>query len=546
MSGLVTNDKGMIATSQRLASEVGAGLLERGGSAVDAAIGANAMLSLIEPYMCGPGGDLFAIVWDPAAGRLHGLNASGHSPRGQTLDELKRRLGQSRAIPINGVHSITVPGAVRGWAALHERFGRLTVAEIFAPVIEYASAGVTIGPATAEWWRGTAHNVQSELEFGDITRGFVATFLVDGKAPQAGATIVNPGLGRTYATLAERGFHDFYSGDAAAQMASYLGALGNALTQEDFALARADWVDPISTQYRGYDVYELPPNGQGLTVLQMLNILENFPLGEFGSDSPDYWHCYIEAKKLAFEDRAHFYADPDFSDVPVAELCDKGYAAERAALITDRASPNPVHGDPAISHGDTTYLSAADGAGLMVSLIQSIFVGFGSALVPDDMGFAFQSRGAAFSLDEQHPNVYAPGKRPFHTIIPAFVMRDGEPLMSFGVMGADMQPQGQVQVLINMLDFGMDPYAAGSAPRMRHDTLNGPYVAQVSDAGIVYPEAAFSDALIDEMRSRGHTIGEVNDPVAYFMGGYQCVRREKDGYSGASEPRFDGCALGID
>ena len=546
MSGLVTGGQGMVATSQRLATEVGADLLARGGTAVDAAIGANAMLSLIEPYMCGPGGDLFAIVWDPEAGRLHGLNASGHSPRGQTLVELKGRLGDAEKIPINGVHSITVPGAVRGWSALHERFGRLPVDEIFAPVIEYAHAGVTVGPATAAWWRGTADNVEAELGFGDVTRGFVETFLVDGKTPQSGATIVNPGLGRTYGALAERGFDDFYAGEAAARMTAYLGAAGNALTQEDFARARADWVDPITTQYRGFDVYELPPNGQGLTVLQMLNILENFPLDEFGPDSPEYWHRYIEAKKLAFEDRAHFYADPEFSDVPVAALCDKDYAAERAVLISDRASTTPVHGDPALARGDTTYLSAADGSGLMVSLIQSIFVGFGSALVPDGMGFAFQSRGAAFSLDEQHPNVYAPGKRPFHTIIPAFVMHAGVPLMSFGVMGADMQPQGQVQVLVNMIDFGMDPYAAGNAPRMRHDTLNGPYVAQVSDAGTVYPEAAFSPALIDALRSRGHPIGEANDPVALFMGGYQCVRREKDGFSGASEPRFDGCALGVD
>ena len=546
MSGLVTGERGMVATSQRLATEVGADLLARGGTAVDAAIGANAMLSLIEPYMCGLGGDLFAIVWDPATSRLHGLNASGHSARGQTLNDLKGRLGQRRAIPVNGVHSITVPGAVRGWAALHERFGRLAIEEILAPVIEHARAGVLVGPATAAWWRGCADDVEAELGFGDVTRGFVDTFLVDGKTPQSGQTIKNPGLARTFATLAEQGFASFYEGGAAAQMAAYLGAAGNALTQEDFALARADWVDPITTQYRGYDIYELPPNGQGLTVLQMLNILENFPLGEFGPDSPDYWHRLIEAKKLAFEDRASFYGDPAFNDVPVAALNNKDYAAERAALIGERAAAQPVLGDPALSHGDTTYLSVADSSGLMVSLIQSIFIGFGSALVPDDMGFAFQSRGAAFSLDEQHPNVYAPGKRPFHTIIPAFVMRDGEPWMSFGVMGADQQPQGQVQVLVNMLDFGMDPYAAGSAPRMRHDGLNGPYVTQVSDAGIVYPEAAFSDVLIDAMRSRGHTIGEVYDTVAHFMGGYQCVRREKTGYTGASEPRFDGCALGVD
>jgi len=546
LSGPVIAARGMVATSQKLATDVGVALLERGGSAVDAAIGANAMLSLCEPFMCGPGGDLFAIMWDPATRKLHGLNASGRSPRAQSLTELKTRLGGDQAIPVNGVHSITVPGAVRGWAALHERFGRLNLGDIFAPVIEYAAAGVKIGPATAAWWHKSASMAMSAPTRDEFKANLTKTFLLDGRPPNAGDTVRNPGLGRTYAGFADRGFDDFYEGDMAARMVAYLAGADCRLSAEDFAEARVEWVEPITTQYRGYDVYELPPNGQGLTVLQMLNILENFPVAEYGPESADYWHRFIEAKKLAFEDRARFYGDPDFGGVPIAALNDKAYAAERAALITDRALCRPAHGDPILSRGDTTYLSVADDAGLMVSLIQSIYVGFGSGLVPDGMGFAFQSRGSAFSLDAEHPNAYAPGKRPFHTIIPAFVMHAGEPLMSVGVMGADMQPQGQVQVLVNMLDFDMDPDTAGRAPRMRHDGLNTPTVTRQADAGQVFYEAAFEPGLIGDMKSRGHEMSIGSDAVDHFMGGYQCVRRIKSGYSGASEPRFDGYARGRD
>ena len=315
------------------------------------------------------------------------------------------------------------------------------------------------------------------------------------------------------------------------------------ISAEDLKLSRAEWVSPIACDYRGFRVHELPPNGQGLTVLQMLKMLEQWSLADYGPHPPEWWHLFIECKKLAFEDRARFIADPTFAKVPVRGLIDGEYSSARAALIGERALESPVHGDPLFTRGDTTYLSVADQDGMMVSLIQSIYNGFGSGLVPDQCGFAMQCRGAGFSLDSRHPNVYAPGKRPFHTIIPAFVTRDDEPFMSLGVMGADMQPQGQVQVLVNMLDFGVDPDAAGRLPRMRHDSINNPNHTRPPDAGVVWHEDGFDASMLATLRSRGHDIRPAEHPVAHFMGGYQCVRRETGGYSAASEPRFDGCAI---
>lgn len=545
MSQPVSGAKAMVASSQRLATAVGVQLLEDGGSAVDAAIGVNAMLNLIEPYMCGLGGDLFAQVWEPEAGRLHGLNASGRAPRGQTLDVLRSKLGGQRMIPGNGVHGITVPGAVRGWAALHERFGRLDLGSIFAPVIEHAESGVEVGPATAEWWYHCAATVTEDATLGALADGFRRTYLVDGAAPQTGTQFRNPALGNSYARLADAGLDDFYTGDMAADLLRYLADSGCALGADDLSQCEAEWVEPISTTYRGYEVFELPPNGQGLAVLQMLNLLEGYDLGQLGPESPDYWHLFIEAKKLAFEDRASYYADPEFADVPIATMLDKAYAGKRRQQIGERAMEAPRPGDPALSRGDTTYLTVADESGLMISLIQSIYNGFGSALVPPDLGFALQCRGAGFSLDPDHPNAYAPGKRPFHTIIPAFVMRHGEPVMSFGVMGADMQPQGQVQVLINMIDFGMDIQAAGDAGRVRHDGLNHPNLSADADAGIVWHEAGCDAGLIETLRARGHDVRPATHPVQHFMGGYQCIRRDVSGWLGASERRFDGCAAGI-
>ena len=534
---------GVAATSQRLASAVAVELLKAGGSAVDAALGANAMLSLIEPHMCGPGGDLFALVWEPQARALHGLNASGRAPRGQSLAQLRQRLGEADTIPMHGVYSLTVPGAVRGWQALHQRFGRLPLERIYAPVIAHATAGVTIGPATAAWWSHCANAVMAS-KLGALADGFRATFMPQGNAPSAGMQFRNPALAATYAGLAARGFDDFYEGQIAAQMVAYLEACEAPLTAEDFALAQAEWVTPLTTSYRGYDVYELPPNGQGLAVLQMLNMLETLPLTAGAPHSVDYWHNFIETKKLAFEDRARYYADPALSPVPITALADKTYAATRAAGIGATAAQAPRPGAVTITSGDTTYLTVADESGMMVSLIQSIFQGFGCGLTPPQAGFALQCRGAGFTLEAGLPNSYAAGKRPFHTIIPAFVMRDGEPYMAFGVMGGDVQPQGQVQVLVNHLDFGMDIQAAGAAPRMRHDGLNSPSQARESDGGIVLHEPGFAPELLAALEARGHILQPFSHPVLHFMGGYQCIQRTTDGWLAASEPRFDGCALG--
>lgn len=541
----VSASTGMVASSQQLATQVGVELLQQGGSAVDAAIGVNAMLNLIEPYMCGLGGDLFAQVWAPATRTLHGLNASGRAARGQSLAALREKLGAASAIPSYGVHAVTVPGAVAGWSALHQRFGRLPLGDLFAPVIAHAKAGVTIGPVTAEWWRYNALAINEAPSLGALADGFRDVFLrPDGTTPGVATQFTNDALGRTYARLAEAGFDDFYHGELARRLGNYLGACGSSVTVDDLAACTAQWVDPITTRYRGYDVFELPPNGQGLSVLQILNMLECYPLADFGHDSPDYWHLFLEAKKLAFEDRGHYFADPEFAHVPVQDLAAKAYGRERAALIGELANPHPAYGDPALARGDTTYLSVADGDGMMVSLIQSIYTGFGSGLVAPDLGFALQSRGAGFALDPAHANVYAPGKRPFHTIIPAFVMQGGEPLMSFGVMGADMQPQGQVQVLVNLIDFGMDLQAAGDAARLRHDGSNHPDSSVAAQAGIVWHEPASAPGVITALQARGHDVRPASDPVQHFMGGYQCIRREPGGWTGASESRFDGCAAG--
>ncbi len=518
-------------------------LLKAGGSAVDAALGANALLSLIEPHMCGPGGDLFALVWEPTQRCLHGLNASGRAAVDLDLESLRGRLHSAATIPMHSPYAMTVPGAVRGWQALHERFGRLPLADIYAPVIAHATHGVEIGPATAAWWGHCAAAVLSS-ELGPLAQGFKQVFTRDGVAPVAGTRFCNPALGATYARIAARGFDDFYQGELAAQLCTYLAACDSPFTAADFAAARAEWVTPITTRYRGYDVYELPPNGQGLAVLQMLNMLETLPLTGGAPDSHDYWHAFIETKKLAFEDRARFYADPAYSDVPIAALADKAYAAQRMAGVGLRANQAPRAGAPGIALGDTTYLTVADESGMMVSLIQSIFQGFGCGLASPALGFALQCRGAGFTLEADLPNSYAPGKRPFHTIIPAMVMRDGAPYMAFGVMGGDVQPQGQVQVLVNHLDFGMDIQAAGAAPRMRHDGLNNPSQARESDGGVVLHEAGFSSELLAALEARGHDLQPATHPVLHFMGGYQCIRRTAAGWEAASEPRFDGCALG--
>jgi gamma-glutamyltranspeptidase / glutathione hydrolase len=525
---------GMAATSQPLATQVALDILKAGGNAIDAAIAANAMLGLVEPTGCGIGGDLFAIVWDAESKQLYGLNASGRSPRGLELQWFLDNGYES--IPPFGPLPVSVPGAVDGWFELHGKFGRLPMADILAPSIRYAREGFPVTEVIAYYW---ARNVERIGEYP----GFAETFMPGGRAPAKGEIFRNPRLADTYARLAEGGRDAFYKGDMARTIADYMQANGGFLAYEDLATHRSEWVAPVSVNYRGYDVWQLPPNGQGIAALQMLNVLEAWDIAAMGYGSADYLHLFVEAKKLAFEDRARFYADPDFVDVPTAELISSDYAAQRRALIAmDQAAQSFPHGDPAVlRQGDTVYLTVADAEGNMVSLIQSNYRGMGSGMTPPGLGFVLQDRGEMFSLEPGHPNVYAPGKRAFHTIIPAFVTTDGKPWLSFGVMGGGMQPQGHVQVLVNMIDFGMDLQAAGDAPRVRHDGSSEPTGERMTDGGVVRLERGFPAAAIAELERRGHRVEVVNDGG---YGGYQAIRKDGEVWVGASESRKDGHAAG--
>jgi gamma-glutamyltranspeptidase/glutathione hydrolase len=533
---VVTAEHGMVATSQPLATEIGVAMLERGGSAVDAAIAANAMLGLTEPTGCGIGGDLFAIVWDAAADRLHGLNASGRSPLSLTREHFAR--ANLRAIPDRGPLSVSVPGAVDGWCALHERFGRLPLRELLAPAIDCARDGFAVTPVISAAWAAGAGTLQA-------SPGFAEVFMPGGRAPAVGESFANPALARAYEAIAAEGRAGFYSGPIAAAIEKTVRDRGGYLGREDLGVHGSDWVEPVATTYRDWRVYELPPNGQGIAVLQMLNILEGFELGSLEWGGAEHLHLLVEAKKLAFEDRARYYADPQFAAVPVERLVAKDYAAVRRALIDpQRAAVAPMHGAGA-GAGDTVYLATADAAGNMVSLIQSNYMGFGSGVTVAPFGFGLQNRGSQFALDPKHANAYAPGKRPFHTIIPAFAARDGEALLAFGVMGAAMQPQGQVQVFSNLVDFGMGLQAAGDAPRVRHEGSTEPTGApQRAGGGAVYLEPGFTPQALAGLRARGHRL-EAAASAATF-GGYQAIRRDlrTQLYAGASESRKDGHAAG--
>jgi len=527
----------MVATSQPLATEIGVAVLRRGGSAVDAAIAANAALGLTEPTSCGIGGDLFAIVWDAASSRLHGLNASGRSPLSLPLERLLER--GLELIPERGALAVSVPGAVDGWCELHARFGRLPFADLLAPSIEHARAGFLVTEVIAASWASGARELHGYP-------GFAEVFMPGGRAPAAGEPFLNERLARAYELIASAGRAGFYDGAIAAAIEQCVRGNGGYLGREDLRVHRSEWVEPVSTTYRGWSVLELPPNGQGIAVLQMLNVLEGFELRSLEWGSAEHLHLLIEAKKLAFEDRARFYADPEFTAVPVERLVSKGYAAARRALIDPQvAAPAPAHGDAAAGAGDTVYLATADADGNMVSLIQSNYMGFGSGVTVAPFGFGLQNRGSQFALDPIHANAYAPGKRPFHTIIPAFAMREGEALLAFGVMGAAMQPQGQVQVLTNILDFGMSLQAAGDAPRVRHEGSTEPTGAPpVAGGGTVHLEPGFDAVALEGLRRRGHRIEEAGGRAAF--GGYQAILRDlrRGLYLGASESRKDGHAAG--
>ncbi|MCP3916103.1 MAG: gamma-glutamyltransferase [bacterium] len=526
---------GMAATSQPLATQVALDVLKAGGSAVDAAIAANAMLGLVEPTGCGIGGDLFAIVWDAQGKELVGLNGSGRSPASLTLETFQER--GLDAVPKRGPLPVSVPGCVDGWFMLHERFGKLPMKEVLAPAIRYARQGAPISEVIAYYWAKNAEKLAGY-------EGFAETFLIDGKSPATGDVFANPRLAATYERLAEGGRDAFYAGEIARTIAAYMQRQGGFLTADDLAAHRGEWIDPVSTNYRGYDVWELPPNGQGIAALQMLNILEGYDLKKMGFGSADYLHHFIEAKKLAFEDRAKFYADPAFHEIPVEHLISKEYAAGRRKRIDPaRAAASFPPGNPALEEGDTIYLTVADEDGNMVSLIQSNYRGMGSGMTPDGLGFILQNRGELFDLTPGRFNTYAPEKRPFHTIIPAFVTKDGAPFLSFGVMGGATQPQGHVQILVNIIDFGMNVQEAGDAPRLVHTGSSQPTGEEMTDGGQVALESGWPVASRRELVERGH---QVVDKIGIF-GGYQGIRHdaERGVFLGASESRKDGQAAGF-
>jgi gamma-glutamyltranspeptidase / glutathione hydrolase len=528
---------GMAATSHPLVSQVALDVLKRGGTAVDAAIAANATLGLMEPTGNGVGGDLFAIVWDAKTKKLYGLNGSGRSPKSLSFETMQaelRKLG-SKTIPRRGPLPVSVPGTVDGWFELHARFGKLPMEELLQPAIAYAREGFPVTEVIAEGWAANAKLLAD-------CPNYRQTFMPQGRAPAKGEIFRNPLLADTLSRIAAGGRDAFYKGDIAQRIEKYMRANGGYLTAADLAAHRSEWVEPVSTNYRGYDVWELPPNTQGVAALQMLNILEAYDLKSMGFGSAEYLHLFVEAKKLAFEDRARFYADPDFARIPLHGLLSKAYAAKRRALLGPKAALEYPTDAQALEQGDTIYMTVADAAGNMVSLIQSNYRGMGSGMTPDGCGFILQDRGELFSMTPGHASVYAPGKRPFHTIIPAFVTKDGKPWLSFGVMGGAMQPQGHVQILVNLIDFGMTLQQAGDVPRVRHDGSSEPTDEHMSDGGEVILEQGYSPDVVKALEARGHKVKVANDGD---FGGYQAILRNAEGvYFGASESRKDGAAQG--
>jgi len=563
---------GMVCTSVPAATEVGLDILKRGGSALDAAIAANATLGLMEPVSNGVGGDLFAIVYSAKENKLYGINGSGRSPLGLSYNAMKSELAKlhRETIPPLGMLPISVPGCVDAWAELHKKFGKLKLSDDLAPAIRYAEEGFPVTDLIAYYW------AFGPRLYKGLPGAFLETYTVDGKGrtPAKGDIFKNLALAKTLRLIGEKGRDAFYKGEIADKVDAFMRANGGFLRKTDFEKHTSTWVDPVSVNYRGYEVFELPPNGQGIATLQMLNILEGFDLRALGRNSTETLHTMIEAKKIVWADRAKFYADPAFAKIPLTGLLSKGYAAERRKLIDpNRAAKTVEAGDLAVTQasrlsvaqasslladansrqnavakifpGDTIYLCTADDEGNMVSLIQSNYRGMGSGIVVPGLGFMFQDRGELFSMDPQHANVYAPGKRPFHTIIPGFVMKDGKPWEAFGVMGGDMQPQGHVQVLTNQIDFGLNVQEAGDASRWHHEGDNEPTGEKMTQlGGYVEIESGVPYETVRELRKKGH---DVRFDVGGY-GGYQAIKVEMhDGrrvYVGASESRKDGMAAG--
>ena len=523
---------GMAATSQPLATQVALDILKKGGNAIDAAIAANAVLGVVEPTGAGIGGDLFAMIWSAEKEKLYALNASGRSPRSLKL-EYFRKNGYD-IIPSYGPLPVSVPGCVDGWYEMHEMFGRLSMKDILQPAIIYARDGFPLTEVIA-YYLGKGTEILKE--FPNIKE----VYMPGGKTPAKGEIFKNPFLANTLEKIVKGGRNEFYRGSIAREIDLFMKMNGGFLSYEDMSRHHSEWVEPVSTVYRGYEVWELPPNGQGIAALQMLNILEGFDIASMGYGSAEYIHVFTEAKKLAFEDRARYYADPVFSATPVTQLLSKKYAAERRKLINPEKAAK-IYDSGKIEAGNTVYLTVADRYGNMVSLIQSNYRGMGSGMCPTGLGFVLQDRGEMFSLSEGHNNMYAPGKRPFHTIIPAFITKKGNPLISFGVMGGDMQPQGHVQIIVNLIDFKMNLQEAGDAPRMHHIGSSEPTGQQMTDGGTLLLENGFRWEVIQKLINMGHKVQW--DLGGY--GGYQAIMWDAKNkvWFGASESRKDGQAAG--
>ena len=525
----VIGQNGMAATSHPLATQTAIDVLKSGGNAIDAAIAANAVLGLVEPTGCGIGGDLFAIVWDEKTNQLYGLNSSGPASKKMSIDYVKQQGFEK--IPAYGALPVTVPGAVAGWSALHDKFGKLPFENLFNNAIDYANNGFPVTELIAYYLE------RSSSVFKDY-ENFSSVWMPSGATPKKGEIFKNPLLAKTYQAIAKTNGQSFYEGSTAAEIIKILNENGNPMSLSDLRNFSPEWVEPVSTNYRGYDVWELPPNGQGIAALQILNILENYDIRKMGFDSAEYVHLFVEAKKLAFEDRAKYYADSNFSSIPTTKLISKEYALERNKLINMNIAAKRF--DAGLEDGDTIYLTVADKYGNMVSLIQSNYRGMGSGIVPDNSGFMLQDRGEMFSMDPNHKNSLIGGKRPFHTIIPAFITKDNEPYISFGLMGGAMQPQGHAQIVINLIDFDMNLQEAGDAPRIRHMGSSEPTGEVMEDGGYLTLESGFSTDIRNQLTKLGHTLKD--EKGGY--GGYQAIMLIDDVYYGASESRKDGQASG--
>ena len=526
----VLASNGMAATSHPLATQTAISVLKNGGNAIDAAIAANAVLGLVEPTGCGVGGDLFAIVWSADDKRLYGLNSSGPAPTKISIKEITNK--GLDAIPPYGPLPVTVPGAVAGWVELHKKFGLMDFNLLFKNAIEYAEKGFPVTEVVAYYLKLSSENFINYPNFKK-------TWMPDGKIPSKGEIFKNPNLASTYKKIASSYGEDFYKGTIANEIVNFINNQGGYFSLEDLSDFKPEWIDPVSTNYRGYDVWELPPNGQGIAALQMLNILENYNIKDLGFGSAEYIHLFTEAKKIAYEDRALYYADPNFSDIPLKTLISKEYAKERSQLINLKKSSKSYNAG-SLEEGDTIYLTVADKYGNMVSLIQSNYRGMGSGMVPNHLGFMLQDRGEMFSLDPNHMNSLIGGKRPFHTIIPAFITKNNIPLVSFGLMGGAMQPQGHAQIVINLIDFKMNLQEAGDAPRIRHAGSSQPTGEKMIDGGYLSLEKGISEVEISKLKKLGH---KFQYDLGGF-GGYQAIMLKDNVYIGASESRKDGHASG--